>query len=327
MKAHLMALFFIAGLFGYGQTPVLDKIKVYANSNTTVPAVIFQSNTNGGLPLIIFSHGLGEQGTTGAALWNAGLPAALKAGFKPPFPCVIIAPQRSSYSVAPEWLPNIISDAIARFKIDTNRIYLTGLSAGGWATYGSQLNLTPAFAKKIAAIVPLSAATQDQNKANFAQYSAPTWAIVGGNDISYKEQNEDMVKRINAVKPGLAKIDIRAGVGHGGWTEIYNGNWKGSDGKTIWDWMYQFKTGTHVAIPPVIVPPVAIYSQSYVDSIVKVKDAIIASKENAIKTLNESISSLTAQLNTANSTISALKPEYERILAVLNNIILQICNK
>lgn len=327
MRLKLIALLLIVGLFGYSQVPVLDKIKVYANSNTTVPAVIFQSNTNGGLPLVIFSHGNGEQGTTGAALWNAGLPAALKSGFKPPFACVIIAPQRSSYSVAPDWLPNIIADAIARFKIDTNRIYLTGLSAGGWATYGSQLNLTPAFAKKIAAIVPLSAATQDLIKSNFAQYNAPTWAIVGGNDISYKEQNEDMVKRINAVKPGLAKLNIRTGVGHGGWTEIYNGTWKGTDGKSIWDWMYQFKRGT--TTPPIVVPPVQtpIYAQNYLDSIIKTYTAQLASKDAQIKTLNESVQNLNTQLTTLTISFNLMKTDYERILGILNNIILQICNK
>lgn len=314
-------LILIIGLFAVGQAPYLDKIKVYTNSNTTVPAVIFQSNTNAGLPLVIYCHGTGEAGNNGAALWNAGLPAALKAGFKPPFPCVIIAPQRSSYSVAPDWLPNILLDAIARFKIDTTRIYITGISAGGWPTYGSQLNLTPAFAKKIAAIVPLSAATQDQNKNNFAQYSTPTWAIVGGNDISYKEQNEDMVKRINAVKPNLAKIDIRAGIGHGGWTEIYNATWKGSDGKSIWDWMYQFKTGVSTTPPVVTPPPTPTITQSQYDSVLNIlslKNKEIASLKEQITNQNTTISNLSAEIN-------LIKPEYNRIVELLNSVSSQIC--
>jgi hypothetical protein len=71
---------------------------------------------------------------------------------------------------------------------------------------------------------------------------------VGNNDVSYRDQNIDMVAKINAAKPGLAKITIRSGIGHSGWNEIYNATWK-DNGVSMWDFLKD-KT-----IKPVVVPP------------------------------------------------------------------------
>lgn len=236
--------------------PFLGTVKVYSNSSYTVPAVLFASNANAGLPLMIYAHSSSQQGTTGDSLWIAGLPLVLKNGFQPPFPIVIVAPQRSSYSIDPAWLKPIIADMYARYKIDTNRIYLTGTDAGGWGTYGGVFNIDSAFSRKIAAIIPISAATQDITKTNIKWVNVPTWAIVGSTDLSYKEQNQAMVALVNSIKPGLAKIDIRTGIGHYNWTEIYNGTWKDSSGATIWDWLKDKTIAPTAVITIPIIPAV-----------------------------------------------------------------------
>lgn len=260
----LLTLLIIIGNFAYGQsTLILDKVKVYASGNT-VPAVIFRSSSIAGLPLHIFCHGRGEQGTTGIALWNNGYPQALKEGFRPPYDEVMIAAQRSSFSIDPAWIPYIVADAVARFNIDTTRIYITGLSAGGWGSIGSVTNISQSFANKIAAVVALSASTGDVQWANiprFAISKTSLWSIVGGSttdatETSFRENNIALVREINKVAPGLAKIDIRPGVGHGGWVEIYKGIWKDAQGKTIWDYL-KGKSTSNIALPaiPVITNP------------------------------------------------------------------------
>jgi predicted peptidase len=243
----------------FGQTtnvniPYLDKVAIFPKPSTfTFPAVIFRSTAAEGLPLVIAAHGTGEAGTGGTKLWNAGLPYVLKNGFRPPYDVVIVCPQHTSYSIYPEHLPRIIQDMYERFKIDTNKVYLTGFSAGGFPSYGSQFNVTEVFSKKIAAIVPISAATQDINKTRFAWASAPIWAIVGNNDVSYRDQNIDMVAKINAAKPGLAKITIRSGIGHSGWNEIYNATWK-DNGVSIWDFLKDKTIAPVVVVPPPVPP-------------------------------------------------------------------------
>ena len=91
-------------------------------------------------PLVIFLHGAGEQGTNNVdqvathigGLWNAVR--------SPQYEAFMIAPQ----SHAGGWNPSspydrtmeIINSVIAEYpQIDTNRIYLTGLSMGGYGTF------------------------------------------------------------------------------------------------------------------------------------------------------------------------------------------------
>jgi predicted esterase len=198
---------------------------------------------NKAYPLVIFAHGMGEAGKNVKKLYKQGLPKVLKQGYRPPFDFIMVAVQRNSFSVAPEWLAGILKDCQKRWKIDASRIYLTGLSAGGWPVYSSQLNFSPAFAKKFAAIVINSGVITNSNKKHldwWKETRTPLWAIVGGSDKGYVGNNAYMVNQINKRVPNLAHLTVRPGVGHGGWSEVYKGKVK-LDGKNMWEWLYQFK--------------------------------------------------------------------------------------
>lgn len=194
-------------------------------------------------PLIVFTHGMGEAGTNVKKLYKQGLPKVLKQGYRPPFDFIMVAVQRTYFSVKPEWLAGILEDCEKRWNINKDRIYLTGISAGGWSAYGSQLNISPAFAKKFAAIVVNSGVTDNIEKENldwWKQTKTPLWAIVGAADVRYVSKNARMVKEINKRVAGIAALTVRPGVGHGGWTNVYKGKVK-LDGKNMWEWLYQFK--------------------------------------------------------------------------------------
>lgn len=206
-------------------------------------------------PLVVFTHGMGEAGTNIKKLYRQGLPKVLKQGYRPPFDFIMVAVQRGYFSVKPEWLPGILKDCQKRWKIDNDRIYLTGISAGGWTAYGSQLNISKAFAKKFAALVINSGVTNNIDKEKldwWKQTKTPLWAIVGAADKSYVTRNRNMVKEINKRVGGIATLTVRPGVGHGGWSDVYKGKVK-LDGKNIYEWMYQFKrsgSGSSDPSPP-----------------------------------------------------------------------------
>lgn len=259
MKQLLPLILILCSSIAMGQeTLIIDKVKPYA-WNSTVPAVIFRSNPNAGLPLVIYCHGTGEIGSDGLKMWKQGLPLALKNGFRPPYPIVAVAPQFTSW-MNPNTLPYIIQDMYTRYGIDTNMVYVTGVSAGGFATWGSALNISEAFASKIAAIVPLSASYGDANQANmswFKKSKIAVWAIAGGStadptELSFKEGNITLVNKVNMQVPGLAKMTVRPGLGHCCWEEIYNGTWK-ENGTTIWDFLKGKKSGG-IVVPPVLAP-------------------------------------------------------------------------
>ncbi|HUP13183.1 MAG TPA: carbohydrate-binding protein [Niastella sp.] len=193
-------------------------------------------------PLIIYAHSLGQAGTDINKLYTTGLPYVLKNGYQPSFDFIMIAPQSASYSVPPFWLDGILKEAQNRWPIDTNRIYLTGIDAGGWTAYGSQLNVSSAIAKKFAAMVTVSAATQNVSNTNISWWknsSTPLWAITGEGDKNYVTQNTNLVTAVNKEVDGLATITVQPGTGHDGWNAAYRGGVK-LEGKTMWEWLYQF---------------------------------------------------------------------------------------
>lgn len=105
------------------------------------PADLATAPSNKRWPLIIFLHGVGESGTNLSALLNTGLPKKINQGQRPILKYVnfggytteafVICPQNGSFSLDPNRLPPILRDMTSRFRIDSTRIYLTGLSAGG----------------------------------------------------------------------------------------------------------------------------------------------------------------------------------------------------
>ena len=241
-------------LAGRSQKLYNDKIqtKIDGNEKSKVNAVIYlppNFDKSKKYPLVIFTHGIGEKGNNVNKLYDTGLPRVLKSGYRPSFDFIMVAPQGTWFSVDPAWLPGILADAESRWNIDQDRIYLTGLSAGGWCVYGSQLNLSVEFAKKIAAIEINSGVNGSTNKNNFdwwKQSRTPVWAVVGSYDKVYLSQNTYMVNEINKRVPGLATLTVRPGIGHGNWDDVYSGKIK-LNGKTMWEWLYQFKRNVPIS--------------------------------------------------------------------------------
>src|SRR6186997_2211280 len=107
-KLLLTVLVMYTGLFTFSQTIWNDKVAIYTSGTYNVNAVIYTPANYSAAkkyPLVLFMHGMGEAGTNVNLLYNTGLPNVLKGGYKPSFEFVMIAPQRSSYSVDPTWLP------------------------------------------------------------------------------------------------------------------------------------------------------------------------------------------------------------------------------
>ena len=224
-----------------------DKIDIIAGSGEyLLNEVVYKPanfSTSKSYPLVLFFHGMGEAGTDVNKMYNTGLPQVLKSGYKPSFDFIMVAVQHNSYSLDPKYIQQVLDETMKKFNIDQTRIYLTGLSAGGFPGYGAELNIDTVLPKKFAAIVMMSGALQDANKTHYSWWSVfktPVWAVVGNNDVSYRDQNQELVNAINKQIPGLASITIRDGIGHGGWNDVYNGTVKTADGKNMWQWLYQF---------------------------------------------------------------------------------------
>ena len=200
-------------------------------------------------PLIIFLHGLGERGNGKSEITNVtnhGLPKLLKknslrvkgASF------VVLSPQLSKGYGA--WEVFYIEEMLRyakTLKIDTNRIYLTGISIGGGAVWG-YCSISEAHAKQFAALVPISAACYYDFKTlkNLARAGTPVWAFVGSADKTVSPTcTLQAVNEVNAVNTGKpAKRTVYLGIGHNAWDRAFDTSHR-FNRPNLYEWLLQQK--------------------------------------------------------------------------------------
>jgi len=115
-------------------------------------------------PLILFLHGAGERGTNLELVKMHGPP---KLAENQDFPFIIVSPQcplNQRWNV--ELLHELLENIMVQYQVDPHRIYLTGLSMGGYGTWA----LAAAHPDKFAAIAPICG-WGDINRSEFGGYS------------------------------------------------------------------------------------------------------------------------------------------------------------
>ena len=200
-------------------------------------------------PLLIFLHGSGEMGngTTDLpkVLKNAVPNLISKRKFPPSFTSggknfsfIVLSPQVKSWTT-PEDVKAMIQYALAKLRVDTTRIYVTGLSLGGNTTW----NFAATYGDMVTAIVPICAsntATLTKTKA-IASKNIPVWSFHNEDDPAAPVQKtKDFVTLINNYNPNpKARITLWPTGGHDAWTKATDPMYKESN-MNIYEWMLQY---------------------------------------------------------------------------------------
>ncbi|MEM6550685.1 MAG: prolyl oligopeptidase family serine peptidase [Planctomycetota bacterium] len=166
-------------------------------------------------PLVVFLHGLGQGGTDNTRQVTSHINDLVDHLLTSTYNAHLLAPQ-SPGSFSPPLLAELVDSVIAgNNTIDTNRIYVTGISAGGAGTY-NLVNQRPGL---FAAAVPLSAGQKTDQLAN--QAGTPTWIFTGDRDNTFKPitaQNMYTGLQSLGAAPRMTQIE---NTGHSGWSQIY----------------------------------------------------------------------------------------------------------
>ncbi len=170
-------------------------------------------------PLLLFLHGAGERGTDLEKVAVHGPPKLASQGELQQF--IVIAPQcpEDDYWDSFRQQSNLI-DLVHKIKkelkVDPNRIYVTGLSMGGFGTWQLAANLH----SEIAAAVPIcggGSVTNDQFLVDM-----PIWNFHGAkDDIVPIELSQQMIDAIELLG-GHPKFTIYPDANHDAWTKTYN---------------------------------------------------------------------------------------------------------
>ena len=170
-------------------------------------------------PLIMFLHGSGETGTDGIKPSVVGLGAAVKKQEKT-FPCIVIFPQsqkRSWRAGSPDAdrALAILAEVEKEYKVDPKRVYLTGLSMGGFGTW----SLAIKDPNRWAAIVPICGGGNPDKAARIKDL--PCWCFHGEADTAVRVGlSRTMIQALKDAG-GQPKYTEYPGVGHNSWDKAY----------------------------------------------------------------------------------------------------------
>jgi pimeloyl-ACP methyl ester carboxylesterase len=167
-------------------------------------------------PLMIFLHGMGERGNNLERVKFHGPPKLVKKKNKTPF--IIVSPQcpKTEYW-RPEKLSKMLDRILAETKADPKRIYLTGLSMGGFGTWA----WTASEPERFAAAIPICGGGRPKTAEKLIKL--PIWAFHGDKDrtvpLARTQAMVDAIKKAGGTK---VKLTVYPGVGHNSWTKAYN---------------------------------------------------------------------------------------------------------
>lgn len=168
------------------------------------------------LPLVLFLHGAGERGDGLTEVVTQGLPKLVERGL--PMPFLVLAPQCPRYG---SWqceltaLDALLQEVCGSAPVDPDRVYVTGLSMGGMATWA----MAARYPGRFAAAAPISGGWIPECGSRLA--TTPVWTFHGEADETVPiAQTEDMVAAVTRAA-GAVRFTRYPGVGHDAWNQAY----------------------------------------------------------------------------------------------------------
>jgi predicted peptidase len=184
-------------------------------------------------PLMLFLHGAGERGDDLELVKKHGPPKIVHT--KKDFPFILVSPQcKSRRWWEPFGLTALLDDVVAKYKVDEDRIYVTGLSMGGFGTW----SLASHAPDRFAAIAPVCGGGEPYWTKRFVHL--PVWVFHGAKDFLIPlRRSEEMAEALKK-RGGNVKLTVYPDAGHDAWTETY-------DNPELYEWLLQQKRGSKPA--------------------------------------------------------------------------------
>ena len=199
------------------------------------------------VPVVLLLHGAGERGNDNKKQTAHGFKAIIEYGKAKNNPAIIIAPQcpngmqwvnvkwnTKSHSM-PEFPSTplrlaleLLDSKVKSMPVDQNRIYITGLSMGGYGTWDAICRKPDYFA----AALPLCGGADTKQASKLTKL--PIWTVHGDKDGAIPvSRSRDMVKALKEAGANITYTE-HPGAGHNIWTATY------SDSKVL-DWLFSQK--------------------------------------------------------------------------------------
>lgn len=175
-------------------------------------------------PLVLFLHGRGEKIEQ---LKQAGLPRQVEQ--KKDFPFIMVTPESPGQGWDVQNVNALLDEVVAKHKVDKDRIYVMGVSMGGFGAWA----LAAVYPDKFAAIIPICGGGNPGDAKKIKHLSI--WVFHGAKDTTVPaSRSEAMVKALKDAGAEHVKFTLYPDAGHDAWTETYRN-------PEVWEWLLKQK--------------------------------------------------------------------------------------
>ena len=169
-------------------------------------------------PLMLFLHGAGERGDALELVKKHGPPKIVE--LQPDFPFILVSPQCPKgvwWNDKLDELEGLLDKITEDYSVDESRVYLTGLSMGGFGTWA----LGARCPERFAAIAPICGGGSFVHRRPLQDM--PTWVFHGAKDnVVPLEESKRMVEMLRKRGNQEVRLTVYPDAGHDSWTESYN---------------------------------------------------------------------------------------------------------
>jgi predicted peptidase len=235
MKGLAAVLLFVGGCASFAtKTPVLTgqnecAFKATITKTVEMGYLLYLPKDYAGstekYPLILFLHGAGERGNNLTLVKTHGPPMLAALGKE--FPFIIVSPQCPEEEWwSSECLVMLLDEVASRYRVDKDRVYVTGLSMGGFGTW----DLAIKYPERFAAIAPICGGGNPKKVGGIKDL--PTWVFHGAKDqtvpVSKSQEMVDALKKAGSD----VKFTVYPEADHNSWTVTY-------DNPELYEWFLQ----------------------------------------------------------------------------------------
>jgi len=170
-------------------------------------------------PLIYFLHGRGESYGPLSLVKKWGPPKIVES--KPDFPYIVVSPQcprKESWKQPRQQkiLSGLLEDILKKYRVDSDRVYLTGLSMGGYGSW----TLAARTPQKFAAVVPICGGGDPADAAKMKHL--PIWVFHGKEDGAVPiKRSREMVEALQKAGSKSVRFTTLEHFGHNSWSAAY----------------------------------------------------------------------------------------------------------
>lgn len=187
----------------------------------------YQKDTDKKWPLLVFLHGAGERGNNLEKLKKHGPPKLMAAGRK--FEAIVVCPQVLPLQVwNPYGVKALVDELKSKYRVDESRIYLTGISMGGFGTWDTIMEFPDLFA----AAIPICGGAGVKFVMAERIKHLPIRIFHGDVDPAVPVDNSRRIQGALEKAGGHSSLTVYPGVAHDSWTQTY-------DNPEVWQWLFQ----------------------------------------------------------------------------------------